>query len=226
MSNPSVPSGPSSPSGPGDPSDPSGPSAPSGQDPAPSAGRQRLFVAVLPPAPAVEELRAAVAPLHRLPGARQLRWTGPEGWHFTLAFLGEVDGALLPELYGRLERAAHRSEPFPLRVHGGGRFDGRVLWAGAAGGLDALRLLAERAHAAACRSGVPMEEHRRYTPHLTLARSRTEVELSPFTEALAGFGGTGWRADTLSLVRSDLPVSGVPGEQPRYRVVGAWPLGR
>ncbi|WP_328721074.1 RNA 2',3'-cyclic phosphodiesterase [Streptomyces sp. NBC_00247] len=187
---------------------------------------QRLFAAVLPPASAVEELRTAVAPLRGLPGARSLRWTGAEGWHFTLAFLGEVDEALLPELYGRLERAAHRSEPFPLRVHAGGRFDGRVLWAGAAGGLDALRLLAERAHAAARRAGVPMEEHRRYTPHLTLARSRTDVDLHPFTGVLEGFEGTAWEADSLSLVRSNPPVSGVPGEQPRYEVVRAWPLGR
>lgn len=194
--------------------------------PRPSSGSLRLFAAVLPPAPAVDELRTAVAPLHGLPGGRGLRWTAPAGWHFTLAFLGEVDEVLLPELYGRLERAAHRSEPFPLRVHGGGRFDGRALWAGAAGGLDALRLLAERAHAAARRAGVPMEEHRHYKPHLTLARSRAEADLSPFTAALEGFEGTPWEADTLSLVRSDLPVSGVPGEQSRYEVVESWPLGR
>ncbi|MFD6528855.1 RNA 2',3'-cyclic phosphodiesterase [Streptomyces sp. NPDC060184] len=198
----------------------------SSQQAATGSTHQRLFAAVLPPAPAVEELRTAVAPLHALPGAGSLRWSGTAGWHFTLAFFGEVDEALLPELYARLERAAHRSEPFPLRVHGGGRFDGRVLWTGAAGGLDALRLLAERAHAAARRAGVPMEEHHRYTPHLTLARSRTDVDLRPFTGALEGFEGVAWEADTLSLVRSHLPVAGVPGEQPRYETVRAWPLGR
>ncbi|WP_327176403.1 RNA 2',3'-cyclic phosphodiesterase [Streptomyces sp. NBC_01335] len=198
----------------------------SSQQAATGSQHQRLFAAVLPPAPAVEELRTAVAPLHALPGAGSLRWSGTEGWHFTLAFYGEVDETLLPELYERLERAAHRSEPFPLRVHGGGRFDGRVLWAGAAGGLDALRLLAERTHAAARRAGVPMEEHRHYRPHLTLARSRTDVDLHPFTGALEGFEGVAWEADTLSLVRSHLPVSGVPGEQPRYEEVRAWPLGR
>ncbi|MEU1471566.1 RNA 2',3'-cyclic phosphodiesterase [Streptomyces sp. NPDC005761] len=186
----------------------------------------RLFAAVLPPAPAVEELRRAVVPLRSLPGADTLRWTGAPGWHYTLAFLGEVDEELLPDLYSRLERAAHRTETFALRVHGGGRFGGRALWAGAAGGLDTLRLLAERAHAAARRAGVPMEEHRRYTPHLTLARSRVPADLAPFTEALEGFEGQIWEAGELSLVHSHLPVDGVPGEQPRYRVVRAWPLGR
>ncbi|MEU7078102.1 MULTISPECIES: RNA 2',3'-cyclic phosphodiesterase [Streptomyces] len=187
---------------------------------------QRLFVAVLPPGPAADELAGAVAPLHRLPGAMDLRWTAREGWHYTLAFLGDVDEELLPALYTRLERAAHRTEPFPLRIRGGGRFDGRVLWAGAEGGLGTLRLLAERAAAAARKSGIPMEEHQRHTPHLTLARSRAQADLAPYTAALEGFDGTPWEVGEIGLVRSDLPVDGVPGEQPRYRVVRAWPLGR
>ncbi|MFD9853200.1 RNA 2',3'-cyclic phosphodiesterase [[Kitasatospora] papulosa] len=187
---------------------------------------QRLFVAVLPPGPAADELAGAVAPLHRLPGAMDLRWTAREGWHYTLAFLGNVDEELLPALYTRLERAAHRTEPFPLRIRGGGRFDGRVLWAGAEGGLGTLRLLAERAAAAARKSGIPMEEHQRHTPHLTLARSRAQADLAPYTAALEGFDGTPWEVEEIGLVRSDLPVDGVPGEQPRYRVVRAWPLGR
>ncbi|MFC8226764.1 RNA 2',3'-cyclic phosphodiesterase [Streptomyces sp. NPDC057287] len=187
---------------------------------------QRLFAAVLPPEPAAGELARAVARLHGMPGAVNLRWTARAGWHYTLAFLGNVDEELMPELYVRLERAAHRTQPFALRIHGGGRFDGRALWAGAAGDLDTLRLLAERAHAAARKAGVPMEEHRRYTPHLTLARSRVQADLTPYAAALEGFEGMRWEADELSLVRSRLPVDGVPGEQPRYEVVQAWPLGR
>ncbi|MBK3559427.1 RNA 2',3'-cyclic phosphodiesterase [Streptomyces sp. MBT56] len=181
---------------------------------------ERLFAAVLPPDAAVAELRAALTPLHALPGAPDLRWTGPEGWHFTLAFYGDVR----PELEARLDRAARRTGPFALRVHGAGHFGGRALWAGAAGGLDTLRLLAERAEAAARRAGLPMEEHRRYTPHLTLARSRGTADLRPLAAALAGFDGQRWEAAELTLVRSHLPVSGVPGERPRYTVVRAWPL--
>ncbi|MFG2921771.1 RNA 2',3'-cyclic phosphodiesterase [Streptomyces sp. NPDC048305] len=187
---------------------------------------QRLFAAVLPPAPAVDELATAVAPLHRMPGAVNLRWTARAGWHYTLAFFGGVDEELLPELYLRLERAAHRTQPFPLRIRGGGRFDGRALWAGAAGDLDTLRLLAERARAAARRTGVPMEEHRRYTPHLTLARSRVQTDLTPFAAVLEGFEGRHWEAGELGLVRSNLPEGGVPGQQPRYELVRGWPLGR
>ncbi|MER7337384.1 RNA 2',3'-cyclic phosphodiesterase [Streptomyces sp. NPDC000075] len=182
----------------------------------------RLFAAVLPSTDAVAELREAVA---AAPSGTDLRWTGEAGWHFTLAFMGEVDDDRLPELHTRLARAAAHSAPFPLRLHGAGHFGRRALWIGAAGGLDALRMLAERADAAARRAGVPMEQHRRYTPHLTVARARhDDADLRPCLDALSGFEGTPWQVDVLSLVRSNLPVSGVPGEQPRYEVVGAWPL--
>ena len=65
-----------------------------------------------------------------------------------------------------------------------------------------------------------------HTPHLTLARTRVPTDLTPYTGALDGFRGLDWEAGELSLVRSHLPVDGVPGEQPRYEVVQAWPLGR
>jgi RNA 2',3'-cyclic 3'-phosphodiesterase len=188
----------------------------------------RLFAAVLPPVDAAEELAHAVDALRTLPGADALRWTGQAGWHFTLAFMGEVEDGLLPELTARLERAAYRTEPFPLRIHGAGHFDDRSLWAGAAGGIDGLRLLAERADAAARRAGVPMEEHRHYRPHLTLARVRKgeDLALRPYTEALGGFEGTRWEVTEFAFVRSRLPVAGVPGEQPRYEAVVRYPLGR
>ncbi|WP_405616326.1 RNA 2',3'-cyclic phosphodiesterase [Streptomyces sp. NBC_01511] len=187
----------------------------------------RLFAAVLPPAHAVDELAAAVDQrLRRLPGADGMRWTGQDGWHFTLAFMGEVDDWRLPELTERLERAAHRTEAFSLRLRGGGHFGGRALWAGAAGGIAQLRRLAERADAAARRTGLPMEEHRAYRPHLTLARTRTDTDLAPYAAVLDGFEGTPWEVGEVVLVRSRLPVAGVPGEQPRYETLVRCPTAR
>ncbi|MET7698037.1 RNA 2',3'-cyclic phosphodiesterase [Streptomyces sp. NPDC005485] len=186
----------------------------------------RLFAAVLPPQDVIAELAPVVAALRRLPGSDGLRWTGLPGWHFTLAFYGEVDEEVVPELSLRLERAARRTEPFALAVRGGGQFGhGRALWAGARGDLDALRLLADRAEAAARKAGVPMGEHRRYKPHLTVARSREALDAQPYVEALDAFAGRTWTVSELCLVRSRLPKSGVPGEQPRYETVARQPLG-
>ncbi|MFG2280419.1 RNA 2',3'-cyclic phosphodiesterase [Streptomyces asoensis] len=186
----------------------------------------RLFAAVLPPDDIADELAAEVARLRTLPGADALRWTDRPGWHFTLAFYGETDDALVPELSERLARAAHRGAPFPLALRGGGHFGhGRALWAGAAGDVPALRLLADRAEAAARRAGVALGEHRRYKPHLTLARSRDAVDVRQYVEALDAFQGRAWTVRELVLVRSVLPTSGVAGEHPRYEPVGRLPLG-
>jgi 2'-5' RNA ligase len=186
----------------------------------------RLFAAVLLPEDVSSELASAVAGLRKLPEAdRGLRWTGRPGWHFTLAFYGEVADEVVPDLSARLERAASRTDPFPLSLRGGGRFGGRALWVGATGDVPTMRLLAERAEAAGRKAGVAMGEHRRYRPHLTVARGRDAADLSPYVSALDDFAGRPWTVGELCLVRSRLPRSGVPGEQPRYETLTRWALG-
>ena len=186
----------------------------------------RLFAALLPPESVLAELGSLVDQLQRLPGADGLRWTGRPGWHYTLAFYGEVDEDVVPDLSARLKRAARRSEPFGLAVRGGGQFGhGRALWAGAEGDVAAMRLLADRCEAAARKAGVERGDHRRYRPHLTLARSRDAADVQPYLDRLDDFAGRRWTVDELALVRSDLPRSGVPGEQPRYEAVARWALG-
>ncbi|MFD7060629.1 RNA 2',3'-cyclic phosphodiesterase [Streptomyces sp. NPDC059906] len=186
----------------------------------------RLFAAVLPPEGVTAALGAEVAALRRLPGADGLRWTGRDGWHLTVAFYGEVDDGLVSELSARLDRAARRTEPFELALRGGGHFGhGRALWAGVEGDLATLRLLADRAESAGRKAGVEMGEHRRYKPHLTVARSRDAFDVRPYVETLGGFSSRTWTVTDLALVRSHLPESGVPGEQPRYEVVARSPLG-
>ncbi|WP_250399715.1 RNA 2',3'-cyclic phosphodiesterase [Streptomyces cellostaticus] len=186
----------------------------------------RLFAALLLPDDVADALAREVAALRGLPGAEGLRWTGRPGWHFTLAFYGEVDEEPLPELRDRLERAARRTPAFGLALRGGGRFGGgKALWTGADGDLRALGLLAGRAEAAARRSGIETGEHRRYQAHLTIARSRSAVDVRPYVTALHDFRSRTWTVDELVLVRSHLPRSGMPGEQPRYEPVARWALG-
>ncbi|WP_078901800.1 RNA 2',3'-cyclic phosphodiesterase [Actinacidiphila yeochonensis] len=188
----------------------------------------RLFVAVLPPPAAVRELAAAVAPLRRLPGADRLRWTRPEDWHLTLAFLGEVPDSVRPGLDERLARAARRHPPHTLRLAGGGRFGDHVLWTAAAGERAALEGLARSLRAGARRAGAPADEGHPFRSHLTLARTArsASVRLGPFAEELASFEGTPWEVGEAALVVSVPPRSGAPGERPRYEVAASWPLGR
>ncbi|CAL9477115.1 RNA 2',3'-cyclic phosphodiesterase [Streptomyces sp. enrichment culture] len=186
----------------------------------------RLFAAVLPPEDVIGALDAEVGGLRALGGGDRLRWTERAGWHFTLAFYGEVDDDTVPELTARLGRAAARTEPFPLALSDGGQFGrGRALWTGASGDLHTMRLLAERSEAAGRKAGIEMDEHRRYKAHLTVARSRDAVDVRPYLAALDDFRSRTWIVEELVLVRSHLPRSGVPGEQPRYEAVARRALG-
>lgn len=193
----------------------------------------RLFVAVWPPPPAVDDLARRVAALrHDSPAfdppasdrpvaGAGLRWTRTEQWHLTLTFLGEVGDSALPELTRRLARTAHRHPPPVLRFAGAGRFGHRVLFTRVEGDREGLRKLAASAAAAARRSGVNVDE-RPYRPHLTLARAIPGSDLSPVVTALAPYRGPGWEASTLTLVRSRLGAG--PGRTSGYETVMAWPL--
>ncbi|MER6981760.1 2'-5' RNA ligase family protein, partial [Streptomyces carpinensis] len=99
------------------------------------------------------------------------------------------------------------------------------LWTGADGDLRTLDFLAERAEAAARKAGVEMGEHRRYKAHLTVARGRDVVDVRPHVQVLGRFASRSWTVDEIVLVRSNLPKSGMPGEQPRYEAVARWALG-
>jgi RNA 2',3'-cyclic 3'-phosphodiesterase len=182
----------------------------------------RLFVAVLPPPEALDELAAAVGPLRQQ--APDLRWAARPQWHLTLAFLGEADERVLPELSTRLERAAGRYTAQELAFAGGGAFPSarraRVLWVGFRADDKALAALAASVAAGARRAGAPPpDEGRKYHPHLTLAHCRRPADVSSLVGSLADFAGTGWTARSIVLMRSYLGSG-----PPRHEELAAWPL--
>jgi RNA 2',3'-cyclic 3'-phosphodiesterase len=181
----------------------------------------RLFVAIGLPPEAASELDEVVAPLR--PAWPELRWTGRDAWHLTLAFLGEVDEVVIARLAVRLERAARRHPSLSLSLSGAGAFPGagraRVLWTGIQGDRRGLGLLAASAGAGAQRAGVQLANSGRgYQPHLTLARCRAPADVNSLVETLAGFAGMPWMAKEIHLIHSRLSAD------PRYEVIGTWPL--
>ncbi|MFJ9611258.1 RNA 2',3'-cyclic phosphodiesterase [Kitasatospora sp. NPDC101176] len=190
----------------------------------------RLFVAVHPPDRALRGLAAAVEPLRGLPGADRLRWTAVDGWHLTLAFLGEVAPERVPELDAGLAGVAEVHPVHRLRLSGAGRFGDRVLWAGVEGQARALGRLAEAVSGAVAEvAGAAGAEA--FHPHLTLARAGssrghrravqrvTAAELDALAAVLADYRGPEWEAAELHLVRSDPDGGGA-----RYTTLRSWPL--
>ncbi len=184
-------------------------------------------MAIAPPPAVLDELDALTGPYRA--GRPDLRWTGREAWHVTLAFLGEVDESAAARLLPRLERAARRHHAFRLTFSGGGAFPvatrANVLWSGLAGDRKALARLAQSVAAGASRAGAPPpDRRRRFQPHLTLARCRGPADVTPIVAALAGYQGPPWTADRVHLIRSRLGAPAAAAEQPRYATLASWPL--
>jgi RNA 2',3'-cyclic 3'-phosphodiesterase len=177
----------------------------------------RLFVAL----PVPDEVRGAVAtavdPARR--EGRGLRWTRPEGWHLTVAFLGEVGDDRVGAVSGVVAAVAARHPPLELSLGAAGRFGRRVLWVGVddepEGGVEALGTDLQDSLADA---GLPVQQ-RRVHAHLTLARSgRSPVD--DRAVAAVEVPAARWRVSELGLWRSHLG-----GGPARYEEVASAPLG-
>lgn len=131
----------------------------------------RLFVGIAIPSSVRGEVGSRNAALRRrLPAAR---WVPAEKLHFTLSFLGEIQGDVLPTLAASLETVFARRRPFGLQLAGAGFFPpgrgARVLWLGVEDGNALRALQSEVAGQLKAELGVEPEA-RPYHPHLTLAR--------------------------------------------------------
>lgn len=186
----------------------------------------RMFAALVPPEAALDDLTDFLAP--RQEAEPDFRWTVPEQWHVTLAFMARVPDRSLDDLLARLERAAARRTPFEVTVAGGGAFPNpgraRLLYAGLELSPDRVELdrLATGARAAANKAGADAEGGH-FHPHLTLARVRRPTEATRWLRVLDGYRGPTWRAETLCLIESHLGEG--PRRRPRYEIVETFPLG-
>nr|WP_306812778.1 RNA 2',3'-cyclic phosphodiesterase [Paenibacillus soyae] len=148
------------------------------------------------------------------------KWVHAQDYHITLQFLGELEEARLGELRHALEGV--RVNEMSLRLNGGGTFGPsvapRVLWSDIAGDLAELQELHRGVvHATQPLGFIP--EERRYTAHITLARSYGEGA-APFPrELLAEMpSGAGWTADRIVLMRTRMH------ESPMYEIIGEYGL--
>jgi 2'-5' RNA ligase len=139
----------------------------------------RLFVAIDFP----DEIKAQLGKLKaEIPGAR---WVGHDQMHLTLFFIGETER--IQAVKDALSSV--KSAPFDLMLSGVGRFPPgdrkppRVLWAGI-NSQPRLNRLQAGVSAALTAAGFPAEEHP-FSPHLTLARLKTERPLPEAAQFLA-----------------------------------------
>jgi 2'-5' RNA ligase len=156
--------------------------------------QERLFYALWPD-PAVS------GALVRLQAGLRGSATRQEKLHMTLAFLGQRPASDLPELRAILESVP--ASACSLTLDTCGYFSGkRIAWAGMRETpqqlLDLRAALVERL---AARDLIPVFEHDRFSPHVTLAR-KAEARDIEAAAALAQEAPIQWRASRLVLAAS------------------------
>ncbi|GAB3647835.1 2'-5' RNA ligase family protein [Glycomyces tarimensis] len=208
---------------------------------------QRLFAALPLPDNAVSDLAEVVSDLNiarrasasngrgarpavtnRRP-AQSNRLVRSENWHLTVAYLGEVAVARIPEATDVLAAACASFEPLRLCVSGGGRFGrGRysVVYAGLDGDVARLVQLVHRIRAGLVAAELPVDQ-KQYRPHVTLARPGDRVTNQQAAQdllTLRRYYGPSWTAGRVVLYKSDFATK-ASGAQPNYTAVSSMPLG-
>lgn len=165
----------------------------------------RMFMALPLPEAVKDHLSEFLEP--RQEAGPDLRWSLPEQWHLTLAFLPEVADRHTDELLERLERAASRRKPLDLRLAGAGAFphpaSAKVLWAGVEHDGEELMRLAGGVRAAGSKSGIEVGGGR-FHAHLTLARLSLPADVTRWLRVLDEYSGPAWQAREVQLIASYL----------------------
>lgn len=213
------------------------------------SGAVRLFVAVTPPAAALDHLDLALAAVRRGPAGPDdvVRWSARDSWHVTAAFYGEVPDGCVPALIERLGIVAAATAPYELELRGAGVFSHRTLWVGVGGDAGRQRALAAAAAAAGEELGIDPDGRARARAHLTVGRARVGSRppgrgagasrgrpgsgapdgrtggVEALVGALSVYVGPAWRVSELTVQRSE-PGAG-RGGGPRYTVLHTATLG-
>jgi len=179
----------------------------------------RCFVAV----PVGQELRAtlasAVGAWRERPDLAGLRWSEPESWHLTLAFLGAVPAADVGRLAEALEAVDRGQEASVLRTGDVGGFPStsraRVAWYGVSDPAGRLHSLAD-----SVRRALALPEAAPVRGHVTLGRARSApLDLRPWVASARPPEGN------LVVERVDLMRSHLGRGPARYEVLATIPLG-
>lgn len=138
---------------------------------------RRLFFAITLPGEVRESVARIQSQLRATMGGQGIGWDAPDKFHYTLKFLGEVTGEEKALALEAARVVAQQFAPFSLTVAGVGTFPEQrrpqVLWLGATGDIPVLNRLAECLDRELSSRGFARES-RRYRPHITLARMKSE----------------------------------------------------
>jgi 2'-5' RNA ligase len=156
-----------------------------------------------------------------------VKWVEPENLHVTLLFLGEVDAREVPAVCRVVAEQAQLQPAFSMSIETVGCFPNprrpRVLWIGVGAGAQNLCALHDALEPRLLELGCYRREERKYTPHITLGRVKSERPSELLATALtkhAGWKGGQVPVDEIRVMSSELTSKG-----PTYTVLSRASMG-
>ena len=186
--------------------------------------RTRTFIAVALTKPIRERIVALQDELSR--GEAEVKWTEAENIHVTLLFLGEVPNEELPAICRLVSQTVQGREPFGLSVEAVGCFPNirrpRIVWVGVGAGTQELLKIHDDLEAPLFDLGFRKED-RKYTPHITLGRVKSDRPTEKLTAAIQRHAG--WHGGEMTVQEIHVMSSELTRNRPVYTVLARAKLG-
>lgn len=144
-------------------------------------------------------------------GVEGARWIEREDYHITLRFMGDVEGLLADQIVAKLD--AIKGKPFDISVQGVGFFGPKVAHSLHALVVPSVPLMAlqEDIDRACVRLGL-VKEHHKFTPHITIARTKNckDAAVARWLTQNGGFNTADFQVDRFALMSSRNSTGGGP----------------
>jgi 2'-5' RNA ligase len=159
--------------------------------------------------------------------ADHVKWVEYDNLHLTLLFLGEVDDRELPAVCKAVSGVTQARRAFALSIETCGCFPNprrpRVLWVGAGRGTTEVCALHDDLEAPLQELGCYRREERKYTPHVTMGRVRSERPDDLLSAALAK--KSDWKGGETTVEEIRVMSSELASRGPIYTVLSRAQLG-
>jgi RNA 2',3'-cyclic 3'-phosphodiesterase len=156
----------------------------------------------------------------------EVKWVEPENLHVTLLFLGEVDQREIVDVCRIVSDGTSRHAAFTMSVETVGCFPNprrpRILWVGVGEGSATLVALHDELEIPLQELGYRREE-RRYTPHITLGRVKSDRSTQALSTELTRRAD--WKAGETTVTELLVMGSELTSTGPQYTVLGRAKLG-
>ena len=142
-----------------------------------------------------------------------VKWVNSENLHLTLKFLGNTSEGMIPKIIESLTKIAFFYNPFYITIYTMGVFPNRkypkVIWAGVEGS-DMLKKLRDDIEDSMSLIGYQKED-KKFHPHLTLGRVRSQRGIVNLIHGLDNFTGKDFgsiEVRNIKLMQSELKPTG------------------